>query len=52
MPKEIQELITPESRTDANEFESLQQAVIYGVLWNETKSIKAMNDYYNALKHP
>ena len=52
MPKEIQELITPESRTDANEFETLQEAVIVGVIWNRTKGYDTIKEYYNTLKHP
>lgn len=52
MPKEIQELITSESLSNANEFETMQQAVLYGIWWNLTKSHKAMNDYYNKLKAP
>jgi hypothetical protein len=53
MPKEIQELITPESRTDANEFETLHQAAMFGIIWSETKDEDAFTEYYNMLwEHP
>lgn len=50
MPKEIQELITAESRTDANEFETELDALLFGVSWVKTKDrIKFEEFYYSKL---
>jgi len=52
MPKEIQELITPESRTAANEFETMAQAVLAGIAWKRIDNWIKISDYYDSLKTP
>ena len=49
MPKEIQNLITPESRTDANEFEEITDAVLYGLIWGKTKNKTKICEYYESI---
>ena len=49
MPKEIQELITPESRTASNEFEDITDAVLYGLIWYKTKDKNKVSQYYDSI---
>jgi hypothetical protein len=50
MPAEIQELINDKSRTQANEFEYLSDAVLFGVKWYLTENQAAMQDYYTLIR--
>ena len=49
MPKEIQDLITPESRTDANEFETMDMALLAGLKWNKTKGFDKIKAYHSSI---
>jgi hypothetical protein len=50
MPAEIQDLINEKSRTQANEFEYLSDAVLFGVKWYLTENQAAMQDYYTLIR--
>ena len=50
MPAEIQALINDKSRTQANEFEYLSDAVLFGVKWYLTENQAAMQDYYTLIR--
>ena len=50
MPAEIQGLINDKSRTQANEFEYLSDAVLFGVKWYLTENQAAMQDYYSLVR--
>jgi hypothetical protein len=50
MPAEIQDLINEKSRTQANEFEYLSDAVLFGVKWYLTENKAAMQDYYRLIR--
>jgi hypothetical protein len=50
MPAEIQDLINEKSRTQANEFEYLSDAVLFGVKWYLTENQAAMQDYYTLVR--
>ena len=50
MPAEIQDLINDKSRTQANEFEYLSDAVLFGVKWYLTENQAAMQDYYTLIR--
>jgi hypothetical protein len=50
MPAEIQDLINDKSRTQANEFEYLSDAVLFGVKWYLTENQAAMQDYYTLVR--
>jgi hypothetical protein len=50
MPAEIQDLINDKSRTQANEFEHLSDAVLFGVKWYLTENQAAMQDYYTLIR--
>jgi hypothetical protein len=50
MPAEIQDLINDKSRTQANEFEYLSDAVLFGVKWYLTENKAAMQDYYTLIR--
>jgi hypothetical protein len=49
MPAEIQDLINDKSRTQANEFEYLSDAVLFGVKWYLTENKAAMQNYYTLI---
>ena len=50
MPAQIQALINDKSRTQANEFEYLSDAVLFGVKWYLTENQAAMQDYYTLIR--
>ena len=50
MPAEIQDLINYKNRTQANEFEYLSDALLFGVKWYLTKNQAAMQDYYTLIR--
>jgi len=50
MPAEIQDLINDKSRTQANEFKYLSDALLFGVKWYLTENKAAMQDYYRLVR--
>jgi hypothetical protein len=50
MPAEIQDLINEKSRTQANEFKYLSDALLFGVKWYLTENKAAMRDYYRLVR--
>jgi hypothetical protein len=50
MPAEIQDLINDKSRTQANEFKYLSDALLFGVKWYLTENKAAMRDYYRLVR--